>query len=45
MIVKGQCTLDMKNIKVESLKGQDWIEANDDVISKTEDRRQKTAGQ
>jgi hypothetical protein len=34
VIVKGQCTLDMKN-KVESLKGHDSIEANDDVISKT----------
>jgi hypothetical protein len=33
MIVKGQCTLDMKN-KVESLKGHNSIEANDDVISK-----------
>jgi hypothetical protein len=31
----GQCTLDMKN-KVESLKGHDLIEENDDdVISKT----------
>jgi hypothetical protein len=32
--VKGQCTLDMKD-KVESLKGHDLIEANDDIISKT----------
>jgi transcriptional regulator with AAA-type ATPase domain len=31
VIVKGQCTLNMKN-KVESLKGYDSIEANDDVI-------------
>jgi hypothetical protein len=34
VIVKGQCTLDMKN-KVESLEGHDSIEANDDVFSKT----------
>jgi hypothetical protein len=34
VIVKGQCTLDIKN-KVESLKGHDLIEENDDVISKT----------
>jgi hypothetical protein len=33
--MKGQCTLDMKNNKVESLKGHDLIEANDDAISKT----------
>jgi restriction endonuclease len=31
VIVKGQCTLNMKN-KVESLQGYDLIEANDDVI-------------
>jgi hypothetical protein len=31
VIVRGQCTLNMKN-KVESLKGYDSIEANDDVI-------------
>jgi hypothetical protein len=31
VIVKGQCTLNMKN-KVESLKGYNSIEANDDVI-------------
>jgi mannose-6-phosphate isomerase class I len=31
VIVKGQCTLNMKN-KVESLQGYDSIEANDDVI-------------
>jgi hypothetical protein len=31
VIVKGQCTLNMKN-KVESLQGCDSIEANDDVI-------------
>jgi hypothetical protein len=31
VIVKGQCTLNMKN-KVESLKGCDSIEGNDDVI-------------
>jgi hypothetical protein len=31
VIVKGQCTLTMKN-KVESLKGYDSIEASDDVI-------------
>jgi hypothetical protein len=31
VIVKGQCTLNMKN-KVESLKSYDLIEANDDVI-------------
>jgi restriction endonuclease len=31
VIVKGQCTLNMKN-KVESLQGYNWIEANDDVI-------------
>jgi hypothetical protein len=31
VIVKGQCTLNMKN-KVESLKGYDLIEASDDVI-------------
>jgi hypothetical protein len=31
VIVKRQCTLNMKN-KVESLKGYDSIEANDDVI-------------
>ena len=31
VIVKGQCTLNMKN-KVESLKGYDSIEASDDVI-------------
>jgi hypothetical protein len=35
VIVKGQYTLDMKNNKVESLKGPDSIEANDDTISKT----------
>jgi hypothetical protein len=34
VIVKGQCTLDMKN-KVKSLKCHNLIEANDDVISKT----------
>jgi hypothetical protein len=34
VIVKAQCTLDMKN-KVESLKGHDLIEANGDVITKT----------
>jgi hypothetical protein len=38
VIVKGECTLDMKN-KVESLKGSDSIEANDDVISKTAGQR------
>jgi hypothetical protein len=27
--------MDMKNNKVEHLKGNDLIEANDDVISKT----------
>jgi hypothetical protein len=31
VIVKGQCTLNMKN-KVESLKGYDSLEANDDVF-------------
>jgi hypothetical protein len=31
VIVKGQCTLNVKN-KVESLKGYDSIEASDDVI-------------
>jgi hypothetical protein len=31
VIVKGQCTLNMKN-KVEGLQGYDLIEANDDVI-------------
>jgi hypothetical protein len=31
VIIKGQCTLNMKN-KVESLKGYDLIEASDDVI-------------
>jgi hypothetical protein len=31
VIVKGQCTLNMKN-KVESLQGYNLIEANDDVI-------------
>jgi hypothetical protein len=31
VIVKGQCTLNMKN-KVESLQGYDSIEADDDVI-------------
>jgi hypothetical protein len=31
VIVKGKCTLNMKN-KVESLKGYDLIEANNDVI-------------
>jgi hypothetical protein len=31
VIVKGQCTLNMKN-KVESLQDYDSIEANDDVI-------------
>jgi hypothetical protein len=31
VIVKGQCTLNMKN-KVESLQGYNSIEANDDVI-------------
>jgi mannose-6-phosphate isomerase class I len=31
VIVKGQCYLNMKK-KVESLKGYDSIEANDDVI-------------
>jgi hypothetical protein len=31
VIVKGQCTLDMKN-KVESQQGYNSIEANDDVI-------------
>jgi hypothetical protein len=39
VIVKGQCTLDMKNNKGESLKGHDLIEANDDVISKTAGQR------
>jgi hypothetical protein len=34
VIVKGQCTWNMKNT-VESLKGHDSKEANDDVISKT----------
>jgi hypothetical protein len=38
VIVKGQYTLDMKN-KVESLKGHDSIEANDDVISKAAGQR------
>jgi hypothetical protein len=38
VIVKGQCTLDMKN-KVESLKGHNLIEANDGVISKTAGQR------
>jgi hypothetical protein len=33
VILKGQCTLDMKN-KVESLKGHNLTEANDDAISK-----------
>ena len=32
VIVKGQCTLNMKN-KVESLMGYDLIEASDDVIT------------
>jgi hypothetical protein len=32
VIVKGQCTLNMKN-EVESLKGCDLIEARDDVIT------------
>jgi isoleucyl-tRNA synthetase len=31
VIVKGQCTLNMKN-EVESLQGYDSIEANDNVI-------------
>jgi hypothetical protein len=31
VIVKGQCTLNMKN-KVESLQGYNLIEAKDDVI-------------
>jgi mannose-6-phosphate isomerase class I len=31
VVVKGQCTLNMKN-KVEILQGYDSIEANDDVI-------------
>jgi hypothetical protein len=31
VIVKGQCTLNMKNKQVESLKGYDLIEASDDV--------------
>jgi hypothetical protein len=31
VIVKGQCTLNIKN-KVESLQGYDLIEAKDDVI-------------
>jgi hypothetical protein len=31
VIVKGQCTLNMKN-KVESLQGYNLIEANDNVI-------------
>jgi hypothetical protein len=31
VIVKGQCTLNMKN-KMESLQGYDLIEANDNVI-------------
>jgi hypothetical protein len=31
VIVKGQCTLNMKN-KVESLQGYNLIQANDDVI-------------
>jgi mannose-6-phosphate isomerase class I len=31
VIVKGQCTLNIKN-KIESLQGYDSIEANDDVI-------------
>jgi hypothetical protein len=35
VIVKGQCTLDMKN-KVEILKDRHLIEANDDSISKTQ---------
>jgi hypothetical protein len=31
VIVKGQCTLNMKN-EVESLQGYNLIEANDDAI-------------
>jgi hypothetical protein len=34
VIVKGECTLNMKN-KVKSLEGYNLKEANDDVISKT----------
>jgi hypothetical protein len=34
-----QCTLDMKNNKVDSLKGHNSIEVNDDVISKTAGQR------
>jgi hypothetical protein len=38
--VKGQCsTLDMKNNKVESLKGPNLTGANDDAISKTAGQR------
>jgi tartrate dehydratase beta subunit/fumarate hydratase class I family protein len=33
VIVKGQRALKMKN-KVKSLKGHNWIEADDDAISK-----------
>jgi hypothetical protein len=32
MILKGKCTLNMKNKVFESLQGYDLIEANDDVI-------------
>jgi hypothetical protein len=32
VIVKGQCTLNMKSKRVESLQGYDSIEANDDII-------------
>jgi hypothetical protein len=34
-----QCTLDTKNNKVETIKGHNLIEANDDVISKTAGQR------
>jgi hypothetical protein len=41
MIVKGQCTLNMKN-KVESLQAYDSIEANDDVIKLLNDLKELT---
>jgi hypothetical protein len=38
IVTKQQCTLDMKNNKVECLKGHHSIKANGDVISKTAGR-------
>jgi hypothetical protein len=43
VIVKGQCTLNMKNT-VESLQGYDLIEANDEVIKLLNGLKELTPG-